>query len=117
MKRAKDGRPFGQPPDRANILSGCGRCSNLALSATGGSVMGNLTEDPETFFGFARSMLAHAALDAPADSDRFILTSGLAKIATGLEILSAELKDTHKDLLEVKELLRQMQRRASMGRS
>jgi hypothetical protein len=79
--------------------------------------MGTLTEDPEIFFGFARNMLAHAALQAPADSDRFILTGGLAKIATGLEILSAELKETHKDLLEVRELLQQIQRRAlSMGR-
>jgi hypothetical protein len=74
--------------------------------------MGTLTEDPETFFGFARNMLAHASMQAPADSDRFILTSGLAKIATGLEILSAELKETHKDLLEVRDQLQQMQRRA-----
>jgi len=73
--------------------------------------MGSLTEDPETFFGFARNMLAHASLQAPADSDRFLLTSGLAKIATGLEILSAEIKETHKDLLEVRDLLQQMQRR------
>jgi|HubBroStandDraft_4_1064222.scaffolds.fasta_scaffold79568_2 hypothetical protein len=72
--------------------------------------MGNLTEDPETFFGFARNMLAHAALQAPADSDRFVLTSGLAKIATGLEILSAELKATRKELGDVQDMLRQMKR-------
>ncbi|HEV3491053.1 MAG TPA: hypothetical protein VG224_10590 [Reyranella sp.] len=72
--------------------------------------MGNLTEDPETFFGFARNMLAHAALQAPADSDRFVLTSGLAKIATGLEILSAELKATRKELSDVQDMLRQMKR-------
>jgi hypothetical protein len=73
------------------------------------SVMGTLTEDPETFFGFARNMLAHAALQAPAESDRFILTSGLAKIATGLEILSAEVKATRKELGDVKDMLQQMQ--------
>jgi hypothetical protein len=72
--------------------------------------MGNLTEDPETFFGFARNMLAHAALQAPADSDRFVLTSGLAKIATGLEILSAELKATRKELSDVQDMLQQMKR-------
>ena len=78
--------------------------------------MTNLTEDPEIFFGFARNMLAHAALQAPAESDRFILTSGLAKIATGLEILSAEVKATRKDVNEVKDLLQQMQRRMPAGR-
>jgi hypothetical protein len=78
--------------------------------------MTNLTEDPEIFFGFARNMLAHAALQAPAESDRFILTSGLAKIATGLEILSAEVKATRKDVNEVKDLLQQMQRRMPTGR-
>jgi hypothetical protein len=72
--------------------------------------MGNLTEDPETFFGFAWNMLAHAALQAPADSDRFVLTSGLAKIATGLEILSAELKATRKELGDVHDMLQQMKR-------
>jgi hypothetical protein len=78
--------------------------------------MTNLTEDPEIFFGFARNMLAHAALQAPAESDRFILTSGLAKIATGLEILSAEVKATRKELGEVRDLLQQVQRRLP-GRS
>src|SRR5436190_23278339 len=74
-----------------------------------GSVM---AEDAAVFFGFARNMLAHAALQAPADSDRFLLTSGLAKIATGLEILSAELTATHKELDDIKTLLLQMQRRS-----
>jgi hypothetical protein len=78
--------------------------------------MTNLTEDPEIFFGFARNMLAHAALQAPAESDRFILTGGLAKIATGLEILSAEVKATRKDINDVKDLLQQMQRRMPAGR-
>jgi hypothetical protein len=49
-------------------------------------------------------------LQAPADSDRFVLTSGLAKIATGLEILSAELKATRKELSDVQDMLRQMKR-------
>jgi hypothetical protein len=78
--------------------------------------MTNLTEDPEIFFGFARNMLAHAALQAPADSDRFILTSGLAKIATGLEILSAELKATRKELKDTHSLLQQIQRRLPLSR-
>ena len=78
--------------------------------------MGSLTEDPEVFFGFARNMLAHAALLAPADSDRFILTDGLAKIATGLEILSAELKETRKEVNDIKDMLQQMQRRAAPSR-
>ncbi len=71
-----------------------------------------MAEDAAVFFGFARNMLAHAALQAPADSDRVLLTSGLAKIATGLEILSAELMATHKELDDVKALLLQMQRRS-----
>ena len=75
-----------------------------------------MAEDAAVFFGFARNMLAHAALQAPADSDRFLLTSGLAKIATGLEILSAEVKATRKELGEVRDLLQQVQRRLP-GRS
>ena len=74
--------------------------------------MGQLTEDPEIFFAFARRMLVHAELQAPADSDRFILTGGLGKIATGLEILSAEIKATRQELGEVKAMLQKMQRRA-----
>ena len=70
-----------------------------------------MAEDAGVFFGFARHMLVHAALQSPADSDRFLLASGLGKIATGLEILSAELTATHKELDEVKALLLQMQRR------
>jgi hypothetical protein len=66
-------------------------------------------DDSERFFDMARNSLMHAAMQAPADSDRWILGNGLGTIATGLEILSAELKATRKQLDDVKSLLRQMQ--------
>lgn len=72
--------------------------------------MTQLTEDSEVFFVMARKMLVHAELAAAFDSDRFILTSGLGKIATGLEILSAELKATRREIAELKALLQQVRK-------
>jgi hypothetical protein len=57
----------------------------------------------------ARKVLVHAELAAPATSDWSTLFGGLGKIATGLEILSAELKATRKEIAEVKALVQQVQ--------
>jgi hypothetical protein len=66
-------------------------------------------DDSELFFVMARKVLVHAELAAPAASDWSTLFGGLTKIATGLEILSAELKATCKELAETKGLLQQAQ--------
>ena len=76
-----------------------------------GSVMGKLTEDAATFFAMAQRSLVHAALKAPGAGDWFVLLNGLGQIATGLEILSGELKATRKEIGEAKDLLLQLQRR------
>jgi len=94
----------------------------LKLSGAGGrdpgwarkeKVVGNkLTEDAELFFGFARNSLIHAALKAGSDIDKFVLLDGIGTIATGLEILSAEVKVMHKEIADIKALLQQAQRRS-----
>jgi hypothetical protein len=53
----------------------------------------------------------HAALKAPGAGEWFVLFNGLGQIATGLEILSGDLKATQKELGQVKDLLLQLQRR------
>jgi hypothetical protein len=73
--------------------------------------MGQLTEDAATFFAMAQRSLVHAALKAPGAGEWFVLFNGLGQIATGLEILSGDLKATQKELGQVKDLLLQLQRR------
>lgn len=60
------------------------------------------TENAEYMFGTAKTAFAHAALVAKADSDLFLLASGLAKIAAGLESLSVGLRATYNEVHELK---------------
>ena len=49
----------------------------------------------------------------PGAGDDWMLFNGLSVIATGLEILSAELKATRKEIAELKTLLQQPPKRTS----
>ena len=49
----------------------------------------------------------------PGAGDDWVLFNGLSVIATGLEILSAELKATRKEIAELKTLLQQPPKRTS----
>ena len=71
---------------------------------------GPSADDSQVFFELAHKSLVHHALTKPAGDD-FILFSGLSTIATGLEILSAELKATRKEIAELKALLQQAPKR------
>jgi hypothetical protein len=66
-----------------------------------------LSDDSQVFFEMAHKSLIHHAIKNMHDGERFILFDGLASIATGLEILSAELKATRREIAELKTLLRQ----------
>jgi len=68
-------------------------------------------DDSQVFFEMAHKSLVHHALKNMGDSERFILFDGLSTIATGLEILSAELKATRNEIAELKTLLQQAPRR------
>jgi hypothetical protein len=57
------------------------------------------------------SCSAHHALSKPGAGDDWVLFNGLSTIATGLEILSAELKATRKEIAELKTLLQQPPKR------
>jgi hypothetical protein len=67
-------------------------------------------DDSERFFGYARSSLTHAALQAPVEGGAFVLLNGLGTMCTGLEILSAELKATRKTLEDIKLALQTQKR-------
>jgi hypothetical protein len=54
----------------------------------------------------------HHALSKPGAGDDWVLFNGLSVIATGLEILSAELKATRREIAELKTLLKQPPKRA-----
>ena len=62
---------------------------------------GPAADDSQVFFEMAHQSLVHHALSKPAGDD-FVLFNGLSTIATGLEILSAELKATRKEIAELK---------------
>src|SRR5262245_18329959 len=68
-------------------------------------------DDSQVFFEMAHKSLVHHALKHMGDSERFILFDGLSTIATGLEILSTELKATRNEIAELKTLLQQAPRR------
>jgi len=59
------------------------------------------TENAEYMFATAKTMLAHAALGAKADGDFFVLASGLAKLAAGLESMAIGLRATYNEIHEV----------------
>ena len=67
---------------------------------------GPSSDDSQVFFEMAHKSLVHHALSKPAGDD-WVLFNGLSTIATGLEILSAELKATRKEIAELKALLQQ----------
>jgi hypothetical protein len=55
---------------------------------------GPSADDSQVFFEMAHKSLVHHALSKPGAGDDWVLFNGLSTIATGLEILSAELKAT-----------------------
>jgi len=69
------------------------------------------SDDSQVFFEMAHKSLVHHALSKPGASDDWVLFNGLSTIATGLEILSAELKGARKEIAEVKALLQQVPKR------
>jgi hypothetical protein len=73
--------------------------------------MSKLKENAAEFFAMAQRSLVHAALKTPGAGEWFVLLNGLGQIATGLEIMTGELKATQKELGEVKDLLLQLQKR------
>lgn len=68
------------------------------------------SDDSQVFFELAHKSLVHHALSKPGAGDDWVLFNGLSTIATGLEILSAELKATRKEIAELKALLQQPKR-------
>jgi hypothetical protein len=73
--------------------------------------MSKLKENAAEFFAMAQRSFVHAALKTPRAGEWFVLLNGLGQIATGLEIMTGELKATQKELGEVKDLLLQLQKR------
>ena len=72
---------------------------------------GPSSDDSQVFFEMAHKSLVHHALSKPGAGDDWVLVNGLSSIATGLEILSAELKATRKEIAELKALLQQVPKR------
>jgi len=68
-------------------------------------------DDSQVFFEMAHKPGALRAQQAGAGDD-WVLFNGLSVIATGLEILSAELKATRREIAELKTLLQQPPKRA-----
>ncbi len=69
-------------------------------------------DDSQVFFEMAHKSLVHHALSKPGAGDDLVLFNGLSVIATGLEILSAELKAARREIAELKTLLQQPPKRA-----
>jgi len=69
-------------------------------------------DDSQVFFEMAHKSLVHHALGKPGAGDDWVLFNGLSVIATGLEILSAELKATRREIAELKTLLQLPPKRA-----
>jgi hypothetical protein len=69
------------------------------------------SDDSQVFFEMAHKSLVHHALGKPGAGDDWVLFNGLSTIATGLEILSAELKGARKEIAELKALLQQVPKR------
>jgi hypothetical protein len=59
----------------------------------------------------AHKNLVHHALSKPGVGDDWVLFNGLSTVALGLELLSAKLKATRKEIAELKTLLQQAPKR------
>jgi hypothetical protein len=59
---------------------------------------GGYANDAEDYFGWAKNSLSHAAIAHKGADEQWAILSGLGQIATGLVIMSGELKAIRKQL-------------------